>query len=369
MSMHRMLFFVIVLATCGAPERGARLRAERLRADWSRMVIAVDDPQTEERREARRQSKPSREAGETSTRDVITISALGDCALGDLRHGAGAPGSFSAEIAVQSDPMAYPFSGVKHILAADDLTIANLEGVLTPRTIPKTTGFAIRGEPGYAAMFARGGVQLVDLANNHSEDYGAIGLADTRRALADHGVAHFGLGVIDARLIRGIKVVNLGYIGGRARTLTRMVREVGQQRREAGIVIVSLHWGLESIPVPDGDQRRLGRAAIRAGADLVLGHHPHVLQGIETYRERHIVYSLANFVFGANSRPADFDSMIYQERFHLSRGKLQRVEGRVLPVRISSTTRRNDFRPVLLEGHDRERLLAKLDRLNSSLSR
>ena len=100
----------------------------------------------------------------------------------------------------------------------------------------------------------------------------------------------------------------------------------------------------------------------------MLGHHPHVLQGIETYRGRHIVYSLGNFVFGANSTPSELDSIIYQERFRLRHGELVGVEQRIIPVRISSLPRQNDYRPVVLEGQAAERVLGKLEQLSRTLA-
>lgn len=298
---------------------------------------------------------------------VITISAIGDCSIGDLRRGGGAPGSFRARLAEVDDPMGYPFSGVVEVLRSDDLTVANLEGTLTEHLGYANDVFAIRGKPAYAEMLVRGGVDLVDVDNNHAHDYGPQGHADTKAALGAVGVAYFGGGQIDRRVIAGLRVSNLGYLGGPQGTRERMAKAVRLERSRADLVIVSFHWGVEGWSVTHPDQVRLGRAAIDAGADLVLGHHPHRLQGIETYRDRHIVYSLGNFVFGANSQPEDMDSIIFQERFHFRSGQLDRVVHRVLPVRISSDPRVNDFRPMLLEGDEAERVLGKVDELSRAL--
>ena len=92
------------------------------------------------------------------------------------------------------------------------------------------------------------------------------------------------------------------------------------------------------------------------------------LQGIEAYHGRPIVYSLGNFVFGANSQPADMDSMIVQERFHVRDGKLVRVEQEVIPISISSAQSHNDFRPRILEGAERQRVMTKIDKLSKALS-
>lgn len=300
--------------------------------------------------------------------EAITVSAIGDCAIGDLHHGAGAPGSFAAELAVVDDPMGYPFSNVREIFTQDDLTIGNLEGTLTDETGWHNPVFSIRGAPALANVLVRGGVDVVDLANNHSMDYGPAGFEDTKAALRAAGVAFFGDDLVDRRTIRGMRVVNLGYLGGPSGTRARMEADVAREKGPGTIVIVSFHWGIEGYYATAPEQRRLGRAAIDAGADLVLGHHPHVLQGVETYRDRHIVYSLGNFVFGANSQPADMDSVIFQERFVLEQGRVARVEHRLIPVRISSSPSRNDFRPVVLEGAEAQRVFDKVQSLSEKLS-
>jgi len=300
---------------------------------------------------------------------VITVSAVGDCALGDLQHGAGAPGSMSAHLDAVDDAMAYPFSRVREVLAHDDLTIANLEGVLTERRGFQNDVFSVRGRPDWAAMLVNGSVELVNLANNHSHDYGEAGYQDTKAALEAAKVAYFGRGTVDRRRIKGVDVVNLGYLGGPEGTLERMQRDVRREKREGTIVIVTFHWGVEGFYALHPEQWKLGRGAIDAGAELVIGHHPHVLQGIESYRGRHIVYSLGNFVFGANSTPGDTDSLIYQERFHLDGGRVARVEQVLIPVKFSGNRRANDFRPMLLEGAERERVLAKVAELSKGASR
>lgn len=298
---------------------------------------------------------------------MITVSAVGDCAIGDLHYGAGAPGSFAAELAKSDAPMDYAFANVRKIFEYDDLTIANLEGTFTERKAWSNPVFSIRGKPEYAAMFPRAGVEIVDVYNNHSFDYGVEGHEDTKLALTAAGVGFFGKDAVDRRTIKGMKIVNLGYLGGPEGTMAQMLRDVKREVGANTIVIVSFHWGVEAFYATHPDQVRLGRAAIDAGAALVLGHHPHVLQGIETYQGRHIVYSMGNFVFGANSQPKDMDSIIYQERFHIAAGKVASVENSVIPIRISSVTNRNDFRPVLLDGEEARRVKAKVDDLSQKL--
>jgi len=262
--------------------------------------------------------------------------------------------------------MRYPFSSVRKVLAEDDLTIANLEGTLTNHPRWTNPVFSIRGKPAYAKMLVHGSVELVNIDNNHSHDYGVEGHEETKASLSAVGVGYFGRGKVARRTVKGIEVINLGYLGGPKGTRAKVVADVTRLKKADNLVIVSFHWGVEAFYATHPDQRRLGKAVLDAGADLVLGHHPHVLQGIETYKERHIVYSLGNFVFGANSRPADMDSIIYQAHFERRRGRVVPAGHHIIPVRISTTPKRNDFKPTILEGAEGQRVLDKLSKLSKA---
>jgi poly-gamma-glutamate capsule biosynthesis protein CapA/YwtB (metallophosphatase superfamily) len=298
---------------------------------------------------------------------LITVSAVGDCTLGTDYRFIGAPGTFHLAMDELNNDFAVPFSHVVAVLGKDDLTIANLEGPLSRARPAVKRPFVFNGKPEYAEILAKGSVELVSVANNHSDDYGANGIEQTLEALDRVGVHAFGNGTIDIRRIKGVDVVNIGYVGGLRGTRAAAVKDVEQHKRKGNLVIVSFHWGVEGLNEPIDDQKRTARAVIDAGADLVLGHHPHVLQGIETYKGRHIVYSLGNFVFGGHSNPADKDSIIYQEVFAREGGVVVSKENRILPVRISSVVTHNDFQPVLLEGADKERVLARVKEYSERL--
>lgn len=298
----------------------------------------------------------------------LLLSAVGDCTLGGDYRGERARGSFHAELAARGDDMAYPFSLVRGLLAGDDLTIANLETTLTDATRPFGDPLSFRGKPAYAAMLREGSVELVNVANNHAMDFGFPGHEDTVASVRSEGVGVFGGDLVDVRTVRGVEVVNLGYTGGREEVRPRVESDVRRHKRPGNLVIVSFHWGMEGSGTILPTQRLLGRAAVEAGADLVLGHHPHVLQGIENYRGRNIVYSLGNFVFGGHSHPADMDSVVYQQRFMIAEGAIVPGETRVMPVRISGTIPQNDYRPIPLEGEEAARVLARLDRLSASVA-
>jgi poly-gamma-glutamate synthesis protein (capsule biosynthesis protein) len=299
----------------------------------------------------------------------VTLSAVGDCTLGDQSQSELATGSFYQAFEQSGNDYARPFSGVVDILKADDLTIANLEGTLT--TLPRraNAAFAFRGRPDFAKMLVAGSVELVNMANNHSADCGIRGIADTRRALDDAGVSYFGLGRVDVRTIHGIEVVNLGWTGGRVDIRRDVADAVHAHKRADNLVIVTFHWGIEGSHATISVQSTLGHAAIDAGADLVLGHHPHVLQRIEPYKGKKIVYSLGNFVFGGDTHPAEWVSMIYRAKFELRDGTVVPASDEIIPVQISDDRVQNDFHPVPLDAGAGDEVLDLLAKLSAGAGR
>ncbi len=331
-----VLFFLPQLLGCEQPAPLSRVRPE---------LRLLSLPKIH--RPASRPGAPQPSAG-------VLISAVGDCTLGSTHR------TFAAQLARHGNDLGYPFSGVREVLQQDDLTIANLETPLTKR--PRRSGLAaaFRGDPAYARILKLGSVELVDLANNHSHDCGGRGHSDTLAALDAAGVAAFGRERVSRLTVGGLEVVNLGFTGGHLEVLSKMRRAVADHKTAERLLIVSFHWGGEGSIKPTPVQYLLAREAIDAGADLVLGHHPHVLQGIERYRGKRIVYSLGNFVFGGDSKPDDSDSIIYQARFAARSGQMTQIEEKIIPVSISSTPGRNDYRPKLLQGAQRRRVLEKV---------
>lgn len=340
------------LLGCSTEARGEEAPALRefpgARADSAQ---AAGDP-------ARAQATPEPAAPKPTAPSVL-LSAVGDCTLGDPAGTERAPGSFHK--AFEDGDYAKPFSGVQAVLGKDDLTIANLEGALTTEGCRRDVTFAFRGKPEFATMLAKGSVDVVSMANNHSADCGPKGITQTRQSLEAARVGYFGLGVVDTRTVNGIEVKNLGYTGGRLDVRDQMKRDVAAQKKDDNLVIVSFHWGIEGEHAAADVQQKLGRAAIDAGADLVLGHHPHVIQGIETYKGKKIVYSLGNFVFGGSARPGELEAIIYQARFELREGRVVAGADEVIPVLVSGNPAQNDFRPVLIDGPEKDRVIASLD--------
>lgn len=300
--------------------------------------------------------------------EILTLSAVGDCTLGDPIGADKAPEGFHKTHDDNGADMKRPFSGVIEVLDADDLTIANLEGTLTTATQRTDVAFSFRGRPEFASMLVHGSVDLVNLSNNHAMDCGQAGVDDTQKSLDAVNVGYFGLGKADVRTVKGIEVHNLGYTGGDIKVLSSMVSAVKKHKREDNLTIVSFHWGSEGSNATNDVQQKLGRAAIDAGADLVLGHHPHVLQGIEDYKGRKIVYSLGNFVFGGNAHPGSFDTMIFQAKFKKDGSKVVALGYDIVPVSISSQASFNDFKPMLLEGAEADRIRSDVEGFSAKLN-
>jgi D-alanyl-D-alanine dipeptidase len=309
----------------------------------------------------------------------IVISALGDVALGqDNRFNY--TDSFDYVYERIGGDTEYFFSGVVDILSGDDLTIANLETTLYDGD-PKTeraekydygNNYWFIGKPEYANILKAASIEAVTLANNHTYDYGPKGYEATKKALDDAGIKHFGYSDALYMEIKGIKVGMAGFnqLGEYEQGLDMNIfrREVEEMtkklRGECDMVIVNFHWGKEYEYKPETLQKELAYLAIDSGADLVIGHHPHVLQPIEVYKGRYITYSLGNFCFGGNKKPPDFDTAIFSQTFTFDSDKvLQHIsEPVVVPCLLSSQKGYNNYKPmVVTDKAQKKRIYEKLD--------
>ncbi len=325
-----------------------------------------EEPQPETKTESANKEgqKPEKQETPEVQEATITISAAGDCTLG-TDEGFNYKRSFKGKYDAVQDP-AYFFQNVQPVFAQDDLTIVNMEGTLTEETTREPKQFAFKGDAEYAKILTAGAVETANLANNHSFDYGKKSYEDTITALEAEGISSFGYERTAVMDIKGVKVGLAGvyelaeHIDCKQDLLDNIasLKEQGAQ-----IIIVSFHWGQEKENVPSDVQVELAHAAVDNGADLVLGHHPHVLQGIEEYKGKNIVYSLGNFCFGGNSAPSDMDTMIFQQTFTVKDGKLQEDNvTNILPCKISSAYEEgyNNYQPILAEGEQKEKIFERL---------
>jgi len=304
-----------------------------------------------------------------STLVTLTISAAGDVTLGGDPRGSN---QFIREFERNNSDHSIFLRNVRHIFEDDDLTIVNLEGALTEAIAHRDRKFVMRGPPHFSKILSSSGVDVVSLANNHTIDFFEKGYQDTVQALEAEDIEYFGGDFNTIIEIDGIRVGLFGFcIWYETRNtrsdITAAIDDL--LGRGAQLIIAYYHWGMEREYMPMKYQRDIGRFTIDSGADLVLGTHPHVLQGIEIYNGKNIVYSLANFCFGGNNHPTDQDAIIFQQTFTFDDGKLQDTnETNIIPVLISSERYRNNFQPIIAEGADAERILQRLDTYSAWLA-
>ena len=292
--------------------------------------------------------------------EVFRLSFAGDCTLGTLYELYEVSSCFPA---VVGENYAYPFRNVQPWFASDDFTMVNLEGPLTQDGTPADKTFVFRGDPKLAQCLSAGSVEYVSIANNHSEDFGAVGYENTKKALDAVGVSYGGDGQSNLVVTeRGLKIgiftvafyVSPEYLAQELASL---------QEQGAEVIIASFHWGIEGDYHHSWDQEYLAHAAIDAGADIVFGHHPHVLQEIEAYGDGIIFYSLGNFSFGGNGDPKDYDTaVISQEVIREPDGTVRLGATEAVPCSISSDFP-NNYQPTPAKpGSDRyDRVLDKLN--------
>ncbi|OGI58932.1 MAG: hypothetical protein A2809_00130 [Candidatus Muproteobacteria bacterium RIFCSPHIGHO2_01_FULL_61_200] len=277
----------------------------------------------------------------------------------------------------------YPFEQTRDILKQAQIVFGNLEGPLTDGGAAGTVKqYVFRSPPDQVApALARAGFNIVSLANNHTLDYGPEGLEDTRAALDKAGIRYAGAGrnVTEARqpvymMADGTSVAFLAYTltfpeefwagpdrPGTAFGHERFVREdVAAAREKADIVVVSFHWGQEGKTERRDYQVQLAHAAIDAGASAVLGHHPHILQGVERYKHGVILYSLGNFAFGSFSNTATRSAIAL-----LTFRDKQWRELRLVPLNVKNAE--VVFQPRPLVGRDAREVVEHLQQLSQAL--
>ncbi len=273
-----------------------------------------------------------------------------------------------------------PLAGVAYVLQAADLAVGNLENPLSAQgEARRDKKYTFRGRPQDAEALRAGGINLVTLANNHTGDYGRRALLDTVEAVRTHGVYTVGAGE-DLAEARAPVTVHLGRPrqvvtvlafsnmlpteffarahapGTNPAYLEQVKQDVAAARKRADFVVVLFHFGKELSPTPSRNQRTLAHAAAEAGADLVVGAHPHVLQGLERYGSTLIAYSLGNFVFPSHRTETRQTAML-----SVTRTADGRATARLLPCLITGA------KPFLAKGKTRAEMLRRVRALSKAL--
>ena len=373
-----LLLVVIVLIVRGCMSRQAKTadssnvkNESAANADTTSDTQAAASSTADSEASANGESENSDSAAGTAkashdTPVTLTVSVVGDCTLGTDEN---FDYDTSLNAYFESYGKEYFFQNVKSIFEADDLTIANNEGTFTESYDREDKTFAFKAPASFAGIYSCSSVEAVNTANNHSHDYGEQSFQDTMDALDAEGIVHFGY---DETAVMDVKGVKVGLIGiyelndhlERKQQLEDNINKVKDEGAE--LVIVIFHWGNEKETVPDSNQTTLGRLAIDLGADLVCGHHPHVLQGVEEYKGKNIVYSLGNFCFGGNSSPSDMDTMIFQQTFTITNdGVKDDNVTNIIPCSISSASDYNNYQPTPAEGDEKTRIMEKIQERSS----
>lgn len=301
---------------------------------------------------------------EASGEETVVLTFGGDAVLGGRESYFRRTDSFFAYIS--ENGTGYPFSGLASYFTTDDLTSVNLECVLkkdgTGEDARKQWRF--RGYPEYTEILKDGSVELVSTANNHTIDYGEEGYRSTISALE---------GQVDWCGPEKTAVIELNghRIGFGACRETAykndpdvIMRDI-RLLKEAGceFIVYQCHWGKEYEPHRSALQEAMARACVRAGADLVVGHHPHVVQGIDVIKGVPVIYSLGNLCFGGTISLSGYDAILARVRIVFGKGK-PRVSVTPVPILTSSRADEgvNDYCPVVAEGADAERILRKVQK-------
>lgn len=301
---------------------------------------------------------------------TVTLTATGDCTLGATQtHGYA--GSFHEYYDKYGQD--YFFDGVRDIFEQDDFTLINLECVLTESTDRVEKTWNLKGKPEYVGIMTGSSVEGCSLGNNHTLDYGQQSLTDTENVLDQAGIVygyneHVATYTTESGIVIGIVSANLL---AQTDEVAEYIHDGITKLREEGadLVIACCHWGIEGDHYPNDYQKTTAHKIIDWGADLLIGNHPHVLQGVELYNGKIICYSLGNFCFGGNRNPQVKDTAIFQQTFTFVDGGLQNdVSAKMIPCMISSTDTRNDFQPTVAAGERKAKIIENLNTYNEPYS-
>ena len=309
----------------------------------------------------------SPETGKSVGEDLL-LSFTGDCILGTDEYFAwdtGLPAYYDLY------GPEYFLKNVRSIFEEDDLTIVNMEGTLTEETTRVEKQFAFKGDPDYVKILTSSSVEAANVANNHSHDYGEKSFQDTVNILETNGIQTFGYDNVAIMEIKGIRVGMFGIyeLDDHLERIPQVKKDIAKlKEQQADIIVAVFHWSNELVTVPDENQVTLAHLAIDEGADVVVGHHPHVVQGIEKYKGKIIAYSLGNFCFGGNTHPTEMDTFIFQQKFVLNGAKNITVsEYHLIPCRVSSETTYNNYQPTPLTGEEAKETMHKIQERSQAI--
>ncbi|WP_179393929.1 CapA family protein [Lacticaseibacillus absianus] len=362
---------LMVLAGCGA-QGGAGSRTA-----GSATKSASRSSATKSARSSSQSSSHQQQAASASSQAqpaTVRLTFMGDDTLG-TDPAFNAATSLPTVWANNGKAPTYFFQNVASYFKADDLTIANLETTFTTSNTQANKGggvvFHFKGDPELVSALTSSSIEAVTVANNHIYDYGQQGFKDTIATLQGAKVGYFGEGYQYTKTVNGVKLGFLGYQGWTAtdKDLAKIRSDIaGMKKAGCQLVIPYFHWGIEREPRPYATQTTLAHAAIDAGAAMVIGSHPHVIQSMELYKGKLIAYSMSNFCFGGNSNPGDKRSFLLQTNLTVQGDDVKAAQFRVIPTRISSTDSYNDYKPTPYTGSAATAVLRYMNELSPTFS-
>lgn len=338
-------------------------------------INSTDEYTVKETAELEKQEKTVKELKKTEepVKKTILISFAGDFTLGtDTKFAYNS--SLPAAFINSGKNYSYFMQNVSKIFSNDDYTLVNLETTFTDSNekAPKDGDifYNFKGSKEYVNILTKGSIEGVTIANNHIYDYGKQGIRDTVNVLKENNVDICGEGYKILRDIQGVKFGFLGYTGWEYSNdlKTKIVSDISELRKQgAEVIIPYFHWGIERSYEPYEVQQNLARFCIDNGADAIIGSHPHVIQSMESYKGKLIVYSMGNFCFGGNSNPPDKRTFILQAKVNIEDNKVKNFQYKILPAMISSRNDKNDYIPTLAVGENKVNILKTLNELSPTL--
>lgn len=303
--------------------------------------------------------------------DSFTIVASGDTMLGSW-----------AEDVLSDSGYSYPFQYIGSEIGDPDIFFTNLEAPFGTGGEPFDKKFTFRVKPDLVNVLLAGKINLVSLANNHTMDYGAECLQQTFETLEENNIKYAGAG-LNLKEARKPAILNIREktVGFLSYSLTFpeefwatdttagtcfpweefVLSDVKTLKDSCDFVIVSCHWGQELRETPKKYQKKLARQLIDNGADLILGHHPHIVQGIEIYKDKLIAYSLGNFIFGSYSESAR-DSYLLK----INVTENNEILSQIIPISVYN--KEVDFRPEILTGARKTQFIEHMNKISAELN-
>lgn len=290
---------------------------------------------------------------------TIDISIVGDCLLA-TDDGKDSSTSFSWYAKNKSPD--YFFNKVSHIFQNDDFTIANLENVLTDRPLKKRDkgegAFHFKGPSSNTQILNKGYIDIVSVTNNHTYDYGYDGYVDTIKALSNAGIRWASEDKTIYLNKNGYKIAFIPASLYDSSQTKRIIERIKAASTKSDYQIVYFHGGKEAIYKPETWKVNACHQLVDAGADLVIGNHPHRLQPLEIYKGVNIIYSLGNFCFGGNNHMTSNRTIIYKTILKIENGKLKQEETRLIPCYIQDNSKyQNNWQPDIIKNEAERQLV------------